>query len=77
MHSSVLRNFWRRKQLMKTQGDIELFRVRKSWFDIASQVGAFFLFENALDAAIKSECNIYNSKKKCVWNFKEEILCLK
>lgn len=62
---------------MKTQGDIELFRVRKSWFDIASQVGAFFLFENALDAAIKSECNIYNSKKKCIWNYKEEILCLK
>ena len=48
---------------MKIQDDIELFRVRKSWFDIASQVGAFFLFENALDAAIKSECNIYNSKK--------------
>lgn len=62
---------------MKTQDDIELFRVRKSWLDIASQVGAFLLFENAVDAAKKSECNVYNSKKKCVWNYREEILCLK
>ncbi len=57
---------------MKTQDDIELFRVRKSWFDIASQVGAFFLLENAVDAAKKSECNVYNSKRKCVWNYTEE-----
>ena len=58
---------------MKTQDDIEPFRVRKSWVDIASQVGAFFLLENAVDAARKSECNVYNSKRKCVWSYTEEI----
>lgn len=60
---------------MKTQDDVELFRVRKSWFDFASQVGAFFLLENAIDAAKKSECNVYDSKKKCIWNYVEEMKC--
>mgnify|MGYP003305921600 CR=1 FL=1 len=62
---------------MKNYNDIELFRVRKSWFDIASQVGAFFILENAVEAAKESGCNVYNSKKECVWNYKEEKLCLK
>lgn len=60
---------------MKTQDDIELFRVRKSWDNFASQVGAFFLIENAIDAAKKSECNVYNCKKECVWNYMEENKC--
>ena len=58
---------------MKKYCDIELFRVRKSWLNIASQVGAFFLFENAIEAAKKSGCNVYDSKKRCVWKYKGEI----
>lgn len=60
----------------KTNG-VQLFRVRKSWLNIASQVGAYFIFENAVKAAEKSGCNVYNGAKQCVWNYKEEKLCLK
>lgn len=56
--------------------DIEIFRVRKSFEDIRSQKGAFYIFENAVALAKKTKCNIYNNKKECVWNYEEEILCL-
>jgi len=62
---------------MNNNNDVELFRVRKSWDDIYSQTGAFFLFENALKQAKEKGLNVYNSSKKCVWNYKEELLCLK
>ena len=52
--------------------DIKLFRVRSSWDDIKSQSGAFFIFENAVEAAKKSKQNIYDNSKRCVWNYKEE-----
>lgn len=52
--------------------DIKLFRVRSSWNDIKSQSGAFFIFENAVEAAKKSKQNIYDNSKRCVWNYKEE-----
>lgn len=60
----------------KQKVDIEIYRVRKSWFDFKSQVGTFFILENAVKAAKKYKCNVYNSKKECVWNYKEENLCL-
>ena len=59
--------------MMGGYSDIKLFRVRKEWNDIKSQAGAFLLFENALEVAKKSKLNIYNHKKECVWNYKEEI----
>ncbi|MBQ3057611.1 MAG: hypothetical protein IJD00_01510 [Clostridia bacterium] len=52
--------------------DVQLFRVRSSWDDIKSQSGAFFIFENAVEAAKKSKQNIYDNSKRCVWNYKEE-----
>lgn len=53
--------------------DIKIFRVRKSWDDIKSQTGAFLIFENAVEAAKKSGQNVYDNKKQCVWNYKEEL----
>ena len=53
--------------------DVNIFRVRKSFDDIKSQAGAFLIFENAVDLARKTKLNVYNNKKKCVWNYKEEI----
>ncbi len=53
--------------------DVKLFRVRSSWENIKSQSGAFFIFENAVEAAKKSKQNVYDNKKQCVWNFKEEL----
>ena len=62
---------------MKWDNDINIFRVRKTWEDIASQKGAFFILENAIKVAKNTKLNIYNSKKECVWNYKEESLCSK
>ena len=53
--------------------EIKLFRVRNSWGDIKSQTGAFLIFENAVAAAKQTKQNVYNYKKECVWNYKEEI----
>ncbi len=52
--------------------DIEIFRVRKSWDDIASQAGAYFLLENAITVAKNRKLNVYNSFKECVWQYKKE-----
>lgn len=62
---------------MENFNDLEIYRVRKSWDNIASQKGVFFILENAVKTAKKFGCNVYNNKKNCVWNFKEEKLCLK
>ena len=53
--------------------DIKIFRVRSSWDDIKSQTGAFLLLENAVEGAKKSGQNVYDNKKQCVWNYKEEL----
>lgn len=50
---------------------MEIYRVRKTWEDIASQVGAFLIFENAVRVAKRKKCNIYTGDKICVWNYKE------
>ncbi len=52
--------------------DLRLFRVRNSFDDIKSQTGVFYIFENAVEAAKKSRQNVYNHKKECVWNYKED-----
>lgn len=54
---------------------IEIYRVRKSWSDIRSQKGVYFIYENAVRVAKRTKCNVYNSAKECVWNYEEEILC--
>ncbi len=40
----------------------ELFRVRKSWDDVKSQIGAFSNFSNAVKAAATNEHYVFNSK---------------
>lgn len=50
---------------------MEIYRVRKSWINIRSQVGAFLIFENAVDVAKKSKCNVYDGSKRCVWSYCE------
>lgn len=59
---------------MNCNGDVPLFRVRKSWKDIASQKGAFFILENAVKIAKQNGCNVYNNNKECVFSFKKEFL---
>ena len=60
----------------KQKVDVEIYRVRKSWLDFKSQVGTYFIFDNAVTAAKANKCNVYDGKKECVWNYKEENLCL-
>ena len=51
--------------------EFNIFRVRKSFDNLKSQKGAFFIFENALKCAIKTKRNIYDNNKICVFNYKE------
>lgn len=48
---------------------MEIYRVRKSFEDIKSQQGAFFILENAIDKAKKTKCNVYDGNKKCIFKF--------
>ena len=59
-------------RFLGNSNDLELYRIRKSWSNIASQKGVFFIFENAVKTARKFGCNVYDNKKNCVWNYKEE-----
>ncbi len=59
---------------MNCNSDISLFRVRKSWDSITSQVGAYFILENAIKMAIKTKSNVYNNKKECVFDYEKEII---
>lgn len=48
---------------------MEIYRVRKSFEDIKSQKGAFFILENAINKAKKTGCNVYDGNKNCVWEY--------
>jgi N-acetylmuramoyl-L-alanine amidase CwlA len=48
----------------------ELYRVRKSWKDAASQTGAFSVLDNAIAQAKKDKLNVYDSKGKAVYTYK-------
>lgn len=45
----------------------ELYRVRKSWSDVTSQIGAYSVFENA-KAACKNGYSVFDSKGNVVYN---------
>ncbi|MBQ3052986.1 MAG: hypothetical protein IJD55_04735 [Clostridia bacterium] len=49
---------------------IKLYRVRRSFDDIRSQAGAFFILENAINKAYKTRLNVYDENKNCVWSYK-------
>ena len=53
--------------------NIFLYKVRKSPFDIASQQGAFFLFEVAVKIAKKTKCNIYDNNLKLIWEYDKNV----
>ena len=53
---------------MKEQ-KIRIYRVRKSFNDIKSQKGAFFILENAINCAIKTKRNVYDQNKRCVFKY--------
>ena len=52
--------------------DKEIYRVRKSWADTKSQVGAYTILENAKKACKKAgaDYEVYNSKGECVFPVK-------
>lgn len=48
-----------------------LYRVRKNYDDINSQIGAFTVLENAINVAKQGKCNVYELGGKCVWNYEK------
>ncbi len=48
--------------------EITIYRVRKSFKDIKSQKGAFFLFETAVKVAEKYRLNVYDNEGKLLYN---------
>lgn len=51
--------------------EITIYRVRKSFKDIKSQKGAFFLFESAVKTAKKHRLNVYDNKGKLLYESKK------
>jgi len=49
--------------------EITIYRVRKSWDDIKSQKGAYFMLETAIKKAFLTKCNVYDNNKNCVWEY--------
>lgn len=51
---------------------IKIFRVRKSFADLRSQKGAYFILENAIVRAKKTKCNVYDEMGNCVFEYEKE-----
>ena len=51
--------------------EITIYRVRKSFGDIKSQKGAFFLFETAVKTAQKHKLNVYDNNGKLLYKYKK------
>lgn len=49
----------------------EIYRVRKSWDDDKSQMGAYYKLEGALKIAQQYHMNVYDSSGKCIKSFSE------
>lgn len=49
-----------------TPAEEEMYRVRKSWEDAASQIGAYRIYQNAINACIPGY-TVYNSKGEAVY----------
>lgn len=48
--------------------EITIYRVRKSFGDIKSQKGAFFLFASAVKCAEKHRLNVYDNRGKLLFS---------
>lgn len=55
-------------------GEITIFKVRKSFGDIKSQKGAFFIFEAAVKTAQKFGLNVYGNNGELLFESKGEKL---
>lgn len=56
-----------KKETLRSEG-MELYRVRKSWDDAGSQIGAFYSLERAQEIADKNPgYSVYDSAGKCVY----------
>lgn len=48
---------------------MNIYRVRRNFYDIKGQRGAYFLLENAVKRAKKTKCNVYDEDKNCIWDY--------
>ncbi len=53
--------------------EIQIFRVRRSPYDLKSQKGAYFMFENAVKSAKKHKCNVYDNDKNCLFSYNSQM----
>jgi len=51
-----------------------LYRVRKSYDNAYSQIGAFTVLNNAINLAKQRHYNVYDLSGKCIWSYNEYIL---
>ena len=51
--------------------EITIYRVRKSFGDIKSQKGAYFLFETAVKVAKKHRLNVYDNEGNLLYKHKK------
>lgn len=51
--------------------EITIYRVRKSFENIKSQKGAYFLFETAVKVAKKHKLNVYDNEGKLLYEYKK------
>lgn len=47
--------------------EVNIYRVRKSFFDLKHQYGAFLSLENAIRLAKKLKLNVYDNNGDCLW----------
>lgn len=57
------------KEKTSTKTTTQLYRVRKTWKDAKTQVGAYSDLENAKKCAKKNKMNVYDSKGKKVYSY--------
>lgn len=50
----------------------QLYRVRKSWDDASSQVGAYSVLANAIEKAEANKCNVYDTDGSLVWEYTDK-----
>ena len=51
--------------------EITIYRVRKSFRDLKSQKGAYFLFETAVKIAKKYRLNVYDNEGTILYRYKK------
>lgn len=52
--------------------DEEIYRVRSSWDNSSSQIGAYKVLSNAISSAQKNKLNVYDKSGNCIWEYTTE-----